>query len=120
MSVCNFQAFGVGALEEEDADIYCTDHLSNYDMTMDIGEKDSNFGWTAPGKHKPSKQLNKFVYISFYYRILISNLTEFNLKNADFICIIDNICLLNDAVNNTGLKSMVTRIPFSVFVIHSH
>ena len=52
---CNFQAFGVGALEEEDADIYSTDHLSNYDMTMDIGEKDSNFGWTAPGKHKPSK-----------------------------------------------------------------
>ncbi|XP_041376187.1 G patch domain-containing protein 1-like [Gigantopelta aegis] len=48
------QAFGVGALEEEDSDIYSTDHLSNYDMTMEIEDKDNNFGWTAPGKHKPA------------------------------------------------------------------
>ncbi|XP_061188817.1 uncharacterized protein LOC133196991 [Saccostrea echinata] len=44
-------AFGVGALEEEDEDIYGQDHLSNYDMTMDI-EGDDHMGWTAPGKGK--------------------------------------------------------------------
>lgn len=44
-------AFGVGALEEDDEDIYSRDHLSNYDMTMDI-EEDIHMGWTAPGRGK--------------------------------------------------------------------
>ncbi|XP_062586429.1 uncharacterized protein LOC134248028 [Saccostrea cucullata] len=44
-------AFGVGALEEEDEDIYGQDHLSNYDMTMEM-EGDDHMGWTAPGKGK--------------------------------------------------------------------
>lgn len=44
-------AFGVGALEEDDEDIYSQDHLSNYDMTMDI-EEDIHMGWTAPGRGK--------------------------------------------------------------------
>ena len=41
------QAFGVGALEDDDEDIYNTDHMSNYDITM-AEEDDENFGWTAP------------------------------------------------------------------------
>ena len=41
------QAFGVGALEDDDEDIYSTDHISNYDITMGE-EEDDNFGWTAP------------------------------------------------------------------------
>ncbi|XP_074644726.1 G patch domain-containing protein 1-like [Tubulanus polymorphus] len=44
------QAFGTGALNDEDADIYGTDSLANYDMCLD-DEKDvnrSNHGWTAP------------------------------------------------------------------------
>ena len=45
------QAFGVGALEEADDDIYSTDHMSNYDMTMEIEDTSNLHGWTAP-KHK--------------------------------------------------------------------
>ncbi|BFZ12862.1 hypothetical protein BsWGS_15901 [Bradybaena similaris] len=47
------QAFGVGAFEEEDEDIYTVDNMSNYDITMqpDDDEADSKFGWTAPRKH---------------------------------------------------------------------
>jgi len=41
------QAFGVGALEEEDADIYAMDDMSNYDMSM-TEEGDDSYGWTAP------------------------------------------------------------------------
>lgn len=37
----------MGALEDEDDDIYSIDDMSNYDMTMG-GEEDDNFGWTAP------------------------------------------------------------------------
>ena len=46
-----FQAFGVGALEEEDDDIYAVDHLSNYDISMGgEDERGDTFGWTAPGR----------------------------------------------------------------------
>ncbi|XP_053401441.1 G patch domain-containing protein 1-like isoform X2 [Mercenaria mercenaria] len=41
------QGFGVGALEEDDDDIYAVDSMSNYDMTMG-GEEDDKFGWTGP------------------------------------------------------------------------
>lgn len=51
MKPFSFKAFGVGALEEDDEDIYSRDHLSNYDMTMDI-EEDIHMGWTAPGRGK--------------------------------------------------------------------
>lgn len=51
MKPFSFEAFGVGALEEDDEDIYSQDHLSNYDMTMDI-EEDIHMGWTAPGRGK--------------------------------------------------------------------
>ncbi|KAL8590611.1 hypothetical protein ACOMHN_011047 [Nucella lapillus] len=46
------QAFGVGALENEDADIYNTDSISNYDQTMELDDSEQFFGWTAPGAHK--------------------------------------------------------------------
>lgn len=54
------QAFGVGAFEEEDDDIYGIESLSNYDR--EIGEGDdrkqlSTFGWTAP-KHRTGLELN--------------------------------------------------------------
>ncbi|XP_046552577.1 LOW QUALITY PROTEIN: G patch domain-containing protein 1-like [Haliotis rubra] len=49
-------AFGVGALEDDDEDIYATDHMSNYDMTMGSEEKDDKFGWTAPGHREKGKQ----------------------------------------------------------------
>ncbi|GFR61816.1 G patch domain-containing protein 1 [Elysia marginata] len=46
------QAFGVGAFEDEDEDIYAVDSLSNYDITMQPDdERDSKFGWTAPRDH---------------------------------------------------------------------
>lgn len=51
MKPFSFKAFGVGALEEDDEDVYSQDHLSNYDMTMDI-EEDIHMGWTAPGRGK--------------------------------------------------------------------
>ncbi|KAK3598891.1 hypothetical protein CHS0354_036196 [Potamilus streckersoni] len=42
------QAFGVGAMEEDDEDIYAVDSLSNYDITMTNEEENQTFGWTAP------------------------------------------------------------------------
>ncbi|KAG9341985.1 hypothetical protein JZ751_018302 [Albula glossodonta] len=51
------QAFGVGALEEEDDDIYHRDALSNYD-TMLGGEEpgDGLYGWTAPQEYGKKKK----------------------------------------------------------------
>jgi len=51
------QAFGVGAFENEDDDIYGVESMANYDTILgdepsDIRKK--NFGWTAP-KHTSSK-----------------------------------------------------------------
>lgn len=51
------QAFGVGAFEEEDDDIYGIESLSNYDREICEGDdrkKLSTFGWTAP-KHRTEK-----------------------------------------------------------------
>ncbi|GFN80022.1 G patch domain-containing protein 1, partial [Plakobranchus ocellatus] len=46
------QAFGVGAFEDEDEDIYAVDSISNYDITMQAEEEgDNKFGWTAPREH---------------------------------------------------------------------
>ncbi|NXS08770.1 GPTC1 protein, partial [Neodrepanis coruscans] len=56
------QAFGVGALEEEDDDIYATDILSKYDTVLKDEEPgDGLYGWTAPkqykSKQKPEREL---------------------------------------------------------------
>ncbi|MBN3316574.1 GPTC1 protein, partial [Atractosteus spatula] len=52
------QAFGVGALEEEDDDIYHSDSLNCYDSVIREETGDGLFGWTAPqeytGKEKGS------------------------------------------------------------------
>ncbi|KAK3744758.1 hypothetical protein QZH41_013309 [Actinostola sp. cb2023] len=47
------QGFGVGALEEDDDDIYRQDNLSNYDMHVDLKvsttrKKNDLHGWTGP------------------------------------------------------------------------
>lgn len=42
------QAFGIGAFEDDDDDIYDTDHLSNYNRVVDSAvPTDSLFGWTG-------------------------------------------------------------------------
>ncbi|NXX81384.1 GPTC1 protein, partial [Urocolius indicus] len=47
------QAFGVGALEEEDDDIYATETLSKYDTILKDEEPgDGLYGWTAPKQYK--------------------------------------------------------------------
>ncbi|MGH0115812.1 UNVERIFIED_CONTAM: hypothetical protein FKN15_046997 [Acipenser sinensis] len=51
------QAFGVGALEEEDDDIYNTDSLSRYDTTLGEEEPgDGMYGWTAPQEYTKKKK----------------------------------------------------------------
>lgn len=60
------QAFGVGALEDEDDDIYTRDHMSNYDMTMEIEDSSNLHGWTAP-KHK---QESKHLAIGYIGKVL--------------------------------------------------
>ena len=44
------QAFGIGALEEEEADddVYTRDDMSKYDFVMGGSERDQLHGWTAP------------------------------------------------------------------------
>ncbi|XP_051884027.1 G patch domain-containing protein 1 isoform X2 [Pristis pectinata] len=50
------QAFGVGALEEEDEDIYARDSLSRYDSVLKEEEPgDGLYGWTAPQQFKKAK-----------------------------------------------------------------
>uniref|UniRef100_A0A673MJD3 G patch domain-containing protein 1-like n=1 Tax=Sinocyclocheilus rhinocerous TaxID=307959 RepID=A0A673MJD3_9TELE len=47
------QAFGVGAMEEEDTDIYHKDSMSNYDNVLGGEEPgDGLYGWTAPQQDK--------------------------------------------------------------------
>ncbi|MBN3309868.1 GPTC1 protein, partial [Amia calva] len=51
------QAFGVGALEEEDDDIYHRDSLSRYDTVIKDEEPgDGLFGWTAPQQYTGKKK----------------------------------------------------------------
>ncbi|XP_069495281.1 G patch domain-containing protein 1 isoform X2 [Ambystoma mexicanum] len=59
------QAFGVGALEEDDDDIYGTDFLSKYDTVIkDEDPGDGLFGWTAPKEYKKQKGLqNEIRYV---------------------------------------------------------
>ncbi|XP_072451882.1 G patch domain-containing protein 1 isoform X1 [Chiloscyllium punctatum] len=50
------QAFGVGALEQEDDDIYARDTLSQYDTVLREEEpEDGLYGWTAPQQYKNTK-----------------------------------------------------------------
>ncbi|XP_074067587.1 G patch domain-containing protein 1 isoform X2 [Macrotis lagotis] len=54
------QAFGVGALEEEDDDIYATETLSKYDTILKDEEPgDGLYGWTAPKQYKSRKESDK-------------------------------------------------------------
>ncbi|XP_010594419.1 G patch domain-containing protein 1 isoform X1 [Loxodonta africana] len=54
------QAFGVGALEEEDDDIYATETLSKYDTVLKDEEPgDGLYGWTAPKQYKSQKESEK-------------------------------------------------------------
>ncbi|GCC40454.1 hypothetical protein chiPu_0024347, partial [Chiloscyllium punctatum] len=49
-------AFGVGALEQEDDDIYARDTLSQYDTVLREEEpEDGLYGWTAPQQYKNTK-----------------------------------------------------------------
>ncbi|XP_036995024.2 G patch domain-containing protein 1 [Artibeus jamaicensis] len=54
------QAFGVGALEEEDDDIYATETLSKYDTVLKDEEPgDGLYGWTAPKQYQSQKESEK-------------------------------------------------------------
>ncbi|NXP03526.1 GPTC1 protein, partial [Thinocorus orbignyianus] len=56
------QAFGVGALEEEDDDIYATEMLSKYDTVLKDEEPgDGLYGWTAPKQYKSKKRSERDV-----------------------------------------------------------
>ncbi|NWT82280.1 GPTC1 protein, partial [Lanius ludovicianus] len=59
------QAFGIGALEEEDDDIYAADTLSRYDTVLKDEEPgDGLFGWTAPKQYQSKKSPEReFKYI---------------------------------------------------------
>ncbi|XP_062845814.1 G patch domain-containing protein 1 [Trichomycterus rosablanca] len=54
------QAFGVGAMEEDDDDIYHKDAMSNYDVVLGGEEPgDGLFGWTAPQQYTTKKNALK-------------------------------------------------------------
>uniref|UniRef100_A0A671M264 G-patch domain-containing protein n=1 Tax=Sinocyclocheilus anshuiensis TaxID=1608454 RepID=A0A671M264_9TELE len=54
------QAFGVGAMEEEDTDIYHKDSMSNYDNVLGGEEPgDGLYGWTAPQQYTRKKNDSK-------------------------------------------------------------
>ncbi|XP_026123418.1 G patch domain-containing protein 1 isoform X1 [Carassius auratus] len=54
------QAFGVGAMENEDVDIYHKDSMSNYDTVLGGEEPgDGLYGWTAPQQYNRKKNDSK-------------------------------------------------------------
>ncbi|XP_074523404.1 G patch domain-containing protein 1 [Halichoeres trimaculatus] len=54
------QAFGVGALEDDDEDVYHRDSMSRYDKVLGGEEPgDGLFGWTAPQQYKKSKDKSR-------------------------------------------------------------
>nr|XP_014348561.1 PREDICTED: G patch domain-containing protein 1 isoform X1 [Latimeria chalumnae] len=56
------QAFGVGALEDEDADIYSADSLTQYDAVLGDQEPgDGLYGWTAPQEYRKKKGSEKAI-----------------------------------------------------------
>jgi len=51
-------------------DIYKTDHMSNYDMTMEIEDSSNLHGWTAPrSKHGMHKNMLKFINKECTFRL---------------------------------------------------
>ncbi|KAM3828770.1 G patch domain-containing protein 1 [Vipera latastei] len=56
------QAFGVGALEEEDEDIYAVESFSKYDTVLKDEEPgDGLYGWTAPRPFKSREKEKKYL-----------------------------------------------------------
>uniref|UniRef100_A0A1A8F9D4 G patch domain containing 1 n=2 Tax=Nothobranchius korthausae TaxID=1143690 RepID=A0A1A8F9D4_9TELE len=54
------QAFGVGALEDDDEDVYHRDSMSRYDTVLGGEEPgDGLFGWTAPQQYTKKKDKSK-------------------------------------------------------------
>ncbi|XP_066920075.1 G patch domain-containing protein 1-like [Clytia hemisphaerica] len=48
-------AFGVGAFEDEDKDIYGVDNMSNYDISMTVEDESHKHGWSGAPKLKQNK-----------------------------------------------------------------
>ncbi|XP_077419191.1 G patch domain-containing protein 1 isoform X2 [Vanacampus margaritifer] len=61
------QAFGVGALEDDDEDVYHRDAMSKYDTVLEDEPGDGLYGWTAPRgnsqktHHKEASYLGKIL-----------------------------------------------------------
>ena len=56
------QAFGVGAFEEDDDDIYAVDHMSNYDAELTADRSSGLHGWTGPPKESTRGQFFKCLF----------------------------------------------------------
>uniref|UniRef100_A0A4W3J1N1 G-patch domain containing 1 n=1 Tax=Callorhinchus milii TaxID=7868 RepID=A0A4W3J1N1_CALMI len=67
------QGFGVGALEEEDEDVYGTDSLARYDHVLGEEEPgDRLYGWTAPRHDRAAMRGNQGLGHCAYYGMAIS------------------------------------------------
>lgn len=53
-----WQAFGVGAFEEADDNIYAIDHMSNYDTELGGDTSSGLHGWTGPQKENSRGQFS--------------------------------------------------------------
>lgn len=61
----------MGAMEEDDEDIYTVDSMSNYDMTMG-GDDDGKFGWTGPSGKRTSKiKSHEYAVIGIQFIIFV-------------------------------------------------
>ena len=80
LSYSLLQAFGVGAFEDEDDDIYGIDSLSNYDISMSKEDENFNHGWSGGPKNEIKKGQN------------FSNIQE--LKWNNFLHISQQICFI--------------------------
>ena len=64
------QAFGVGAFEEADDNIYAVDHMSNYDIELGADTTTGLHGWTGPPKENTRGQFEKALPMVYQLQLI--------------------------------------------------
>lgn len=78
MMTFDLQAFGVGALEDDDEDVYHRDSMSRYDTVLGGEEPgDGLYGWTAPQQYT-KKRGNRFWRVCGFHQYVILYIQYFS------------------------------------------
>ena len=58
-----FKAFGVGAFEEEDENIYGAEDMSEYDFALSSEKEPRHLGWSGPPRKDKEKGMHFYIEI---------------------------------------------------------